>query len=112
MAAHYTLKSTKNGQFMFNLHAGNNQVILTSETYKEKKSALGGIESVRKNSALDDRYNRKVAANGQHYFVLLAGNKEPIGKSEQYKSKSSMEKGIRSVKKNGPGAAVKDTCEG
>jgi uncharacterized protein YegP (UPF0339 family) len=108
MAAHYKLKQTKNGQFMFNLHAGNNQVILTSETYKEKRSALSGIESVRKNSPLDERYDRKVASDGQHYFVLQAGNKEPIGKSEFYKAKGSAEKGIASVKKNGPTAAVKD----
>ncbi len=108
MAAHYTLKQTKDGQFMFNLHAGNNQVILTSESYKAKRSALSGIESVRKNSARDDRYDRKVAADGQHYFALLAANKEPIGKSEMYKSKASLEKGVLSVKKNGPAAVVKE----
>ena len=36
MAGKSELKKSKSGQFMFNLRAGNNQVILTSELYREK----------------------------------------------------------------------------
>jgi len=36
MAGKSELKKGKSGQFMFNLRAGNNQVILTSELYGEK----------------------------------------------------------------------------
>ena len=50
MAGKFALKKAKNGEIFFNLHAANGQVILTSETYQEKRSALGGIESVRKNA--------------------------------------------------------------
>ena len=50
MAAKFHLKKAKDGQFHFNLHAANGEIILTSELYKAKDSALGGIESVRKNS--------------------------------------------------------------
>lgn len=50
MAGTYELKRTKNGQFMFNLKAGNGQVIATSEQYTTKAAALNGIESVKTNA--------------------------------------------------------------
>jgi uncharacterized protein YegP (UPF0339 family) len=63
---------------------------------------------VRKNSQNDTRFERKTAKDGSPYFVLKAANGEPIGKSEMYKTKSSMENGIASVTKNAPGAPVAD----
>lgn len=45
----YEIKKTANGKFMFNLKAANYEVILTSEVYEQKASALAGIESVRAN---------------------------------------------------------------
>jgi uncharacterized protein YegP (UPF0339 family) len=46
----YERKDTKNGQFMFNLHAVNHQVIGTSETYTTKEAREGGIASVKENA--------------------------------------------------------------
>lgn len=108
MAAHYELKPAAKNQFMFNLKAANGEVILTSETYTTKEAALHGIESVRKNSADDKQYERKMSVSSQPYFVLKAKNHETIGKSEMYSSESAMEKGIESVKKNGPTATIND----
>jgi len=51
MAGKFEIKKRKDGQFQFNLKAGNGEIIATSEAYKQKASALKGIESVRKNSA-------------------------------------------------------------
>ena len=48
------------------------------------------------------------AKDGSPYFVLKAANGEPIGKSEMYKTTSSMENGIASVARNAPDAAVVD----
>lgn len=107
MAATYDLKKTANGQFMFNLKAANGEIILTSETYTAKTGALNGIESVRKNSPLDERYERKDAA-GSYSFSLKAANGEKIGRSELYNSAAGRDNGIESVKKNGPGAELRD----
>lgn len=109
MAAKFELKRANNGQFMFNLKAGNGEVILTSELYLEKSSALHGIESTKTNATDDGRYERKNSKSGAPYFVLKAGNGEIIGKSEMYSSASAMEGGIASVKKNAPAAGVEDT---
>ena len=108
MAGTYDLKVSPSGKFMFNLKAGNHQIILTSELYEGKSGAENGIESVRKNSPDDNRYDRRESKNGEPYFVLKAGNGEVIGKSEMYSGESAMENGIESVKTNGPTATVDD----
>lgn len=108
MSAHYELKRAANGQFMFNLKAANGEIILTSETYSSKEAALYGVDSVKKNSPDDAQYERKTATSAQPFFVLKARNHEVIGRSETYSSDSAREKGIDSVKKNGPVATLKD----
>lgn len=50
MAGKFEIKKRKDGQFQFNLKAGNGEVIATSEAYKQKASAMKGIESVRRNA--------------------------------------------------------------
>lgn len=108
MGAMYELKKSSDGQFMFNLKAGNGEVILTSERYTAKASAQNGIESVRVNSPDDGRYERKTSKADEPYFVLKAANGEIIGTSEMYSSKQAMENGIQSVRTNGPSAPVND----
>lgn len=46
----YERKVTKSGKFLFNLKAGNNQVIGTSQSYATEASRDNGIESVKKNA--------------------------------------------------------------
>lgn len=106
MAGKFEVKTVSNGEFMFNLIASNGQKILTSETYKQKASALNGIESVKKNAVLAERFESKVAANGQFYFVLKAGNHEIIGRSEMYKTEDGRDNGIESVKNHAPEAEI------
>lgn len=108
MAGKFDLKKAKDGQFHFNLKAVNGQILLKSEMYKAKSGASNGIESVKKNSPLDERYDRRESKKGEPYFVLLAANKQVIGQSELYSSTSAMENGIQSVKKNAPEASIND----
>jgi uncharacterized protein YegP (UPF0339 family) len=97
----FELKKTADDQFMFNLVAvPPGEIILTSERYTQKASAQNGIESVKENALLDERYERKESKSGEPYFVLKAANHEVIGRSEMYSSQAAMENGIASVKKN------------
>ena len=102
---------TKNaaGQFHFVLKAGNAQTILTSEGYTTKRAAEAGMASVQTNSTLDERYERKVSSNGKPYFNLRAANHQVIGTSQMYRSTSSRDKGIASVRSNGPTTTIKDS---
>ncbi|WON93342.1 YegP family protein [Sphingobacterium sp. Lzh-3] len=104
----FEVKTTKNGEFQFNLKAGNGQVILSSEGYTTKANCLNGVESVKKNAQDDNKFDRKTSTNGKHYFNLKATNGQIIGTSEMYESASGMENGIESVKKNAPDAPVEE----
>ena len=104
----FEVKTGKDGQFYFNLTAKNGQVILSSEGYTTKSACNNGIDSVKKNSQDDSRFERKEAKDSQVFFVLKAGNNQVIGKSEMYKSKQAMENGISSVKENAPNAEAED----
>lgn len=108
MPGKFELKKTRNGKFSFNLKAVNGRVILTSQTYKTKAAAKNGIKSVCTNCSKDARFEQKASKKGEPYFVLLASNKQVIGKSEMYSSKASMVKGIASVKKSAPSAKIDD----
>ena len=46
----FVVKKTSNGQFRFNLVAGNGQTVATSETYTRKAAALDTIESIKKSA--------------------------------------------------------------
>lgn len=108
MPAKFEIKSGKSGKYRFNLKASNGQVILSSEAYDSMSSCKKGVESVRKNALNEARFERKNAKDGSFYFVLKAANGEPIGKSEMYKTRRSMEAGIASVSKNAVSATDVD----
>jgi uncharacterized protein YegP (UPF0339 family) len=108
MAARFVIKNSSDGQFMFVLKAGNNEVILTSELYAQKQGAERGIASVRENAPDDARFDRRTSKAEEPYFVLKAANGEIIGTSEMYSSASAVEKGIASVKRNAQFTPIDD----
>ena len=108
MAGKFKLKKSKNDKYFFNLLAGNGQIILVSEMYESKASALNGIASVQKNSGDDARYGRLVGKDGSPYFTLKAGNSQVIGQSQMYSGEKARDNGIESCKTNGPGATTDD----
>lgn len=108
MAGKFELKKSKNGKFFFNLLASNGQVILSSEMYEAKASAVNGIESVKKNGGDAARYDKLSAKDGSPYFTLKAGNGQVIGQSQMYASEATRDAGIQSCVNHAPGAAVDD----
>lgn len=108
MPAACTIHRATNGQYSFNLTAENNEKISTSEMYRDLSGATNGIASVGINSPVDAEYQRKTSADGRPYFLLVAANLEVIGRGETYSSSAAMEDGIAAVKRNGPGAPVRD----
>ena len=110
MNGYFELKRSGTSGYMFNLKAGNHEIILTSEIYASKEGAMNGITSVQNNSPTDDSYERKIAKDDSAYFVLKATNGQTIGKSEMYSSESARDKGIESVKTNGPTMTTKEVA--
>jgi uncharacterized protein YegP (UPF0339 family) len=108
MAGKFELYKDKAGEFRFRLKAGNGEKILASEGYKDRAGAMNGIESVKKNAAMMERFEKKTSTSGKPYFVLKAGNHQVIGNSEMYESDASCDNGVKSVMNNAPDAAVDD----
>lgn len=112
MAGKFELLRGKSGKFHFNLKSSNGQIVLSSQMYKSIGAAKNGIESVRQNASIAERFDRRTTKKEQPYFVLKAGNGMIIGSSESYNSERSMENGIRSVQKNAPDAELVDNTKG
>ncbi|MEZ4404357.1 MAG: YegP family protein [Kofleriaceae bacterium] len=110
MSGYYVLEK-KSSKFHFVLKAGNHETILSSQGYTTRAAATGGIASCRTNASKAAAFERKVAKNGQHYFVLHAANKQVIGQSETYTSAAGRDKGIASVQRNAATKTVKDLTE-
>ncbi len=104
----FKITNRNNGEFQFNLHATNGQVILASEGYTTKTACENGIESVRKNSQDEKRFEKLISKNEKPYFTLKATNGQIIGQSEMYESEASRDNGIDSVMKNAADAEIVD----
>ena len=116
----FVVKQVKTG-VMFNLKAGNGEVIATSEVYSSEAACMKGIESVRKNAVeakLEDQTveNYEAVTNpkfevymdkaGEFRFRLKAKNGEIVAVGEGYKAKASCLNGIDSIRRNAPEAPV------
>ena len=104
--AKFSLKTDAKGEIRFNLLADNGQIVLSSEGYKAKASALNGVASVKKHAVDAKNFEVKEAKNGKWHFNLKASNGQVIGSSQMYADKSGVETGMQSVMKNAPAAEV------
>ena len=114
----FVMKPAKTG-FVFNLKAGNGEIIAISEVYTTEVACLRGIESVRKNAVeakLEDqtvegfekvtnpKFEVYVDKRGEFRFRLKARNGEIIAVGEGYKA--SCLNGIDSIRRNAPDAEL------
>jgi len=99
-----------NGEYYFNLVAGNHQIIATSETYVTRAGAEQGAETVKRVApeavsaqagGSGPKFESFKGSDGQTYFRLRAGNGEIVLQSEGYSSPSAAEAGIDSVESHG-----------
>lgn len=111
----YVITKSPKGKFHFNLEAKNGEVILSSQMYASKASAVKGLESVGKNAPeapIEDQTAKEVKTlaapkfeiytgkDKNFYFRLIAANGKPIGSSEGYSTLAACKNGIKSVKNN------------
>jgi uncharacterized protein YegP (UPF0339 family) len=107
--------------YMFNLKAGNGEIIATSEIYTSLAGCKNGVESVVKNAPIakiedqtvngyaevtNPKFEIFVDKAGEFRFRLKAPNGEIIAKSEGYVAKAGCINGVGSVQKNAKDSAV------
>ena len=102
----FEVSKRKNEEFQFNLKANNGQVILSSEGYTTKAACMNGIESVKKNSQDESKFDVLKSKNGKHYFNLKATNGQIIGTSQMYESLAGCQNGVQSVRNNAAEAEI------
>lgn len=95
----YEVRKDVNGELYFVLKAANGEIVLISESYKNKNGLLNGIDSVKSNATVRENFEIRDSKDGKSYFVLKAKNGEIIGKSETYENKESALKTINSIEK-------------
>ena len=110
----FVIRPVKTG-IMFNLKAGNGEIIATSEVYTTESACRKGIASVIKNApiaALEDqtvegfekqkhpKFEIYTDKKGEFRYRLKATNGQIIAVGEAYKAKKSCLGGVESVRKN------------
>ena len=118
--ATFEIKKSGDGE-MFNLKAGNGEVIGTSEVYNSRASLENGIASVKKNAPeapvenqTVENFEKKTCPKFEVYtdkagkarFRLKARNGEIILASQGYASSQGCLAGVESVKKNAAEANI------
>jgi uncharacterized protein YegP (UPF0339 family) len=120
MAYKFRIVSRKSGeravQFLYNA-----TIIVWSENYKSRATALNCIASLQKNAPAAPvvdltqgetgkgyRFEIAESRNKQFYVRFVARNGETMVRSETYPSKANAKKAIAAVQTKGPGAQLAD----
>lgn len=116
----FIIKRTSTG-VMFNLKAGNGEIIASSEVYSSRSACEKGVESVRKNAVAakvedqtvdgytpltNPKFEIYLDEGGRFRFRLKAQNGGLLIYSEGYTAKANCKNGIDSVRRNAPDATV------
>lgn len=117
----FDVKQAKNGDWYFNLRAGNSEIIGTSELYASKSNAERGAVAVRALVRLSKNATQAAprresfelfkGEDGKSYFRLRAANGEIMLGSQGYTAAASARKGIASVLANGSDASSYEVFE-
>lgn len=79
-------------EWFFEITGAKGEIVLLSESYAQRTSALNGMLSVEENGVLAERYD-VVEVDGGWGFVLKAANHEVIADSRVFASESEAEQG-------------------
>ena len=84
------------------------KIIVKSENYKAKKSAVNGVESVKKNSQVATRYELKESKNEKFFFNLKASNGQIVGTSTLFATEDERSDAIALLTNEAPNATLID----
>ena len=99
MSGVFEVYKDKADEYRFRLKASNGQTVLSSEGYTAKAGCLNGIESVKENCMIPERFETYQDKAEKYRFRLRAANGQVIGVGEAYEAEASLAAGIESVKR-------------
>lgn len=108
MSSRFTL-ARAGAEFVFTLSVeGQYEALLSSERHARKASAVAGIEAVKSNALVDERYQRRTSLGHQPYFVLRGLHDELLGTSDMFSSVEARNRAIAAMKEYAAIAVVFD----
>jgi uncharacterized protein YegP (UPF0339 family) len=105
----FEILQTENGRFYMVLKASNGQRILTGFFYSKVEKAKDAVGKIKER--VGDDANFDIRSDKQWYFFIKGEDGKAIAQSERYTTEAAMKKGIESVKKTAPEAALKTGLE-
>jgi hypothetical protein len=94
----FAITRGSDGQWYFNAIGARGDILLISEGYVERPSALNGVLSVEENGVLLERYQISETADGDFNFVLRAGNNQVIADSQLFRSLEEAQAGVEAAR--------------
>ena len=82
----FELSCDSNGKHFFRLVDEYGKVLLLSEGFEQKASALNGIETLKTNMIRKENIELKTSSSGLYYINLKTGNGQVIGTSTMFKT--------------------------
>lgn len=103
----------KDEQFYFRLKSVNGKVLVYSEGYTQKESAIHGIRSVKENGRAAENFRSKTSDSGEAFtFSIVAKNGQVVASSDAYASIDNRDNGIISTLEIVEQAPIEDTTTG
>jgi len=99
-------KSSANEPFSFSFVDSEGKMIVKSENYKAKDSALKGISAVKRNCTIDQRYVLKESANGKYFFNIKSANGQVVASSAMFSNVEDRTAAINNFKNRAPDCAI------
>ncbi|HEV7645136.1 MAG TPA: YegP family protein [Pyrinomonadaceae bacterium] len=102
---HFEIVKTEQGKYYFVLKSSNGQEILKGFQYGSEDKAREAAGKTR-GLAMDEANFDQRSRGEQWYFFLKSSDGRAVAQSEYYTTEAAMKRGIESVKKTAPEAAV------
>lgn len=104
-------KSDASEPYTFSFMNDEAKMLVKSENYAAKKSCLNGIESVKKNSQLDERIELCESKNAKFYFNVKASNGQVVATSALFATTDERTQAIATLKAKAPTAVTEDLTD-
>ncbi len=99
-------QSKKDKKYYFRLKNNKGDVVMNGQGYSTKRTCMNGIESVRKNCQVAERFDAQATKGGKNYFNLVARNGQVVATSAKWDVKRTCTSNMTSIKKQAPKAKV------
>ena len=94
-----SFKNENDDRFYFHFNDAKGVALLFSQAYRREIDRDKGVQSVIRNAALDERFERQNTEGG-HFFTLRAANRQEIARSRDFLKAPELEKQLTFFRQN------------